>query len=145
MKKAVFFLLGILPVSILFAQKATTTQDTITSYTKIPLGSIRPTGWLLKQLETMRDGSTGHLDELHPKIRDYNGWLGFEGDGWEETPYWLDGAVPLAYLLNDAGLKTKIIRYINWTLKENSKKITKKKSTSKTTPKSKVKSQKKKS
>lgn len=116
MKKAVFFLLGILPVSILFAQKATTTQDTITSYTKIPLGSIRPTGWLLKQLETMRDGSTGHLDELHPKIRDYNGWLGFEGDGWEETPYWLDGAVPLAYLLDDAGLKAKIIRYINWTL-----------------------------
>lgn len=90
--------------------------DTITSYTPLPLGSIKPNGWLLMQLQTMRDGATGHLDELHDKIKIDNGWLGFTGDGWEETPYWLDGAVPLAYLLDDATLKAKVIRYINWTL-----------------------------
>jgi len=85
-------------------------------YTEIPLGTIRPTGWLRDQLETMRDGTTGHLDEVYWKLKNDNGWLGGKGDGWEETPYWLDGAVPLAYLLDDATLKAKVLKYINWTI-----------------------------
>lgn len=85
-------------------------------YHEIPLGHIKPTGWLLHQLKIMRDGSTGHLDEIYGKLRDDNGWLGGKGDGWEETPYWLDGIVPLAYLLDDAQLKSKVLKYINWTL-----------------------------
>jgi len=85
-------------------------------YTDLPLGAIRPTGWLRDQLEIMRDGTTGHLDEVYAKIKNDNGWLGGKGDGWEETPYWLDGAVPLAYLLNDAVLKAKVLKYINWTI-----------------------------
>lgn len=116
MRKAGFFLLGILSLSAPPNSGAATFQDSVVTYTGIPLGSIKPRGWLLDQLQTMRDGSTGRLDDMHPKIRDNNGWLGLEGDGWEETPYWLDGAVPLTYLLDDANMKAKIIRYINWTL-----------------------------
>jgi DUF1680 family protein len=86
-------------------------------YQELPLGSIKPKGWLLQQLQIMRNGSTGHLDEVHAKIATDNGWLGGKGDGWEETQYWLDGAVPLAYLLDDAALKTKVLKYIEWTLK----------------------------
>ena len=86
------------------------------AYGEIPLGHIKPKGWLLHQLEIMRDGSTGHLDEIHPKLKNDNGWLGGKGDGWEETPYWLDGAVPLAYLLDDPQLKSKVLKYIQWTL-----------------------------
>lgn len=86
------------------------------AYQELPLGTVKPRGWLLHQLQIMRDGSSGHLDEVHNKIKNDNGWLGGKGDGWEETPYWLDGAVPLAYLLDDAALKQKVLRYINWTL-----------------------------
>jgi len=85
-------------------------------YFELPVGSVKPQGWLLHQLEIMRDGSTGHLDDLHQKLANDNGWLGGNGDGWEETPYWLDGAVPLAYLLDDEKLKARVERYINWTL-----------------------------
>jgi len=85
-------------------------------YAEVPLGSIKPMGWLRDQLEIMRDGSTGHLDEVYAKLKNDNGWLGGKGDGWEETPYWLDGAVPLAYLLDDAQLKAKVLKYINWTI-----------------------------
>ncbi|WP_295117806.1 beta-L-arabinofuranosidase domain-containing protein [uncultured Chitinophaga sp.] len=85
-------------------------------YEPLPLGAVKPAGWLLDQLQIMRQGATGHLDEYYWKVRDNNGWLGGKGDGWEETPYWLDGAVPLAYQLNDAALKQKVLRYINWTL-----------------------------
>lgn len=85
-------------------------------YQELPLSAIKPRGWLQQQLQIMSKGSSGHLDEVHPKIAKDNGWLGGKGDGWEETPYWLDGAVPLAYLLNDPALKDKVLRYINWTL-----------------------------
>ncbi|MFI5162978.1 MAG: beta-L-arabinofuranosidase domain-containing protein [Sphingobacteriales bacterium] len=85
-------------------------------YTDMSLGAIHPTGWLRDQLGSMRDGTTGHLDEVYAKLKNDNGWLGGKGDGWEETPYWLDGAVPLAYLLDDATLKAKVLKYINWTI-----------------------------
>ena len=85
-------------------------------YKELPVNAVTPKGWLLNQLKIMRDGTTGHLDEVHNKIKNDNGWLGGKGDGWEETPYWLDGAVPLAYLLDDKDLKEKVLRYINWTL-----------------------------
>lgn len=64
----------------------------------------------------MREGSTGHLDEVHNKIKHDNGWLGGKGDNWEETPYWLDGAVPLAYLLDDKKLEEKVLKYVNWSI-----------------------------
>ncbi len=79
-------------------------------------GAVKPAGWLLHQLQIMRDGTTGHLDEVYEKIKNSNGWLGGTGDGWEETPYWLDGAVPLAWLLADKPLQEKVLKYINWTL-----------------------------
>jgi hypothetical protein len=33
-----------------------------------PLGSIQPKGWLLNQLERMRDSLTGHLKEFYPEV-----------------------------------------------------------------------------
>ncbi|MFD2936247.1 beta-L-arabinofuranosidase domain-containing protein [Spirosoma flavum] len=102
------------------AQKSTHTNSRAPlapqKYSELPLGAIKPNGWLHHQLEVMRDGATGHLDEFYPKIKDDNGWLGGKGDGWEETPYWLDGAVPLAYLLDDKPLKAKVLKYINWSI-----------------------------
>src|SRR5665647_1086922 len=53
-------------------------------YTELPPGAIRPDGWLLHQLQIMRDGTTGHLDEMYEKVKNSNGWLGGTGDGWEE-------------------------------------------------------------
>ncbi len=71
-------------------------------YLELPLGAIRPRGWLLVQLERQRDGLTGDLDARYPKVvGPRNGWLGGDGDGWERGPYWLDGLLPLAYLLKD--------------------------------------------
>ncbi|KAA2243174.1 hypothetical protein F0L74_11710 [Chitinophaga agrisoli] len=93
-------------------------QTTYTApvYQELPLGAIKPEGWLRNQLLIMRKGTSGHLDEIYAKVKDDNGWLGGKGDGWEETPYWLDGALPLAYLLDDKTLQEKVLRYVHWTL-----------------------------
>ena len=88
----------------------------LSKYRELPLGAIKPEGWLQQQLVIMKNGATGHLDEYYPKLKNDNGWLGGKGDGWEETPYWLDGAVPLAYLLDDKALQDKVLKYINWSL-----------------------------
>ncbi|MVT12379.1 hypothetical protein GO493_29265 [Chitinophaga sp. ysch24] len=86
------------------------------AYEALPLGAVKPMGWLRNQLRIMRNGSSGHLDEVYAKVKNDNGWLGGQGDGWEETPYWLDGALPLAYLLDDKPLQEKVLKYVNWTL-----------------------------
>ena len=87
-------------------------------FTALPLRAIKPKGMLLKMLELQRDGLTGHLDSIYKVVcGDNNGWLGGTGDGWERGPYWIDGLVPLAYLLDDAALKAKAQKWIEWSIK----------------------------
>jgi hypothetical protein len=86
------------------------------AFTSLPLGSIRPTGWLRGQLRIQADGLTGHLDATWPDVGPNSGWLGGTGESWERGPYYLDGLLPLAYLLDDPRLKAKAQKYVEWTL-----------------------------
>ena len=82
----------------------------------LPLGAVRPTGWLRRQLEIQATGLGGHLDETWDDVGPNSGWLGGTGESWERGPYFLDGLIPLAYLLDDDRLKAKAQKYIEWTL-----------------------------
>ena len=87
-------------------------------YMELPLGSIKAKGWLLEMLERQRDGASSQMDTLYPEVMgERNGWLGGDGDQWERGPYWIDGLLPLAYILDDDNLKRKIQPWIEWTLK----------------------------
>ena len=87
------------------------------SYSALPLGTIKPKGMLLKMLEIQRDGLTGVLDSLYSVVcGSNNGWLGGTGDGWERGPYWLDGLVPLSYILDDKELQKKAQKWIEWSI-----------------------------
>jgi uncharacterized protein len=83
----------------------------------LPLGSIKPKGWLYKQLKLQAEGLTGHLDEFWPSVGKDSGWLGGNGESWERGPYYLDGLLPLAHLLEDRALIIKAERWIEWTLR----------------------------
>jgi hypothetical protein len=86
-------------------------------YMELPIGSIKAKGWLQEMLERQRSGATGHMDKLYPLVMgERNGWLGGDGDQWERGPYWIDGLLPLAYLLDDKELKAKVQPWIEWTL-----------------------------
>jgi hypothetical protein len=73
---------------------------------------IKPRGWLKRQLRIQADGLSGNLDKIWPDVRDSK-WLGGGRDGWERAPYWLDGFIPLAYLLDDEDLKGRAEKYVN--------------------------------
>ncbi|HBB92006.1 MAG: hypothetical protein A2X22_10700 [Bacteroidetes bacterium GWF2_49_14] len=75
-----------------------------TPYIKLPVGTVKPQGWLLKQLELQADGYFGHLEEISQfLIKENNSWLSADGSGdhgWEEVPYWLKGYSNLAKILD---------------------------------------------
>ncbi len=76
---------------------------------KLPIGSIRPGGWLKKMLELEREGMTGRLSEVSPWLDTAkSAWASPEGKGargWEELPYWLRGFGDLGYVLGDTALQ----------------------------------------
>jgi len=86
------------------------------AFTLLPLGSVTPAGWLRQQLRIQAGGLSGHLDETWADVGPNSGWLGGAGESWERGPYFLDGLIPLAWLLDDARLKAKAQRFIDWTL-----------------------------
>ncbi len=82
------------------------------AFQPLPLGRIKPAGWLKSQLQIQAAGLSGHLDEFWPDIKD-SAWVGGKAEGWERVPYWLDGMVPLAYLLDDPALEAKVKRFVD--------------------------------
>ena len=88
----------------------------VEAFAPLPLGAVRPGGWLKRQLQIQADGLTGHLDEFWADVGNNSGWLGGTGESWERGPYFVDGLVPLAYLLQDQRLIAKARPWIEWTL-----------------------------
>lgn len=108
------FLIAALLASSLPAANRAPLKDT--PYTLLPLGSVKPSGWLARQLRIQAGGLTGHLEEFWPDLGPQSAWLGGAGEGWERGPYYLDGLVPLAYLLDDPVLIERVRKWVNWTI-----------------------------
>ena len=73
---------------------------------------IKPDGWLKRQLEIQAEGLSGNLDKVWRDVRD-SSWIGGTAEGWERVPYWLDGFVPLSYLLDNEDMKARAKKYID--------------------------------
>lgn len=73
---------------------------------------IKPEGWMKRQLQIQAQGLSGNLHKIWPDIRE-SAWIGGEREGWERVPYWLDGFIPLAYLLEDEEMIATAKKYID--------------------------------
>lgn len=88
------------------------------AFLALPPGAVKPGGWIKDWSETALSGITGHLDEWSPTFGEAWKGKGFkarganeeDGTGWplEQSSYWLDGAVRLAYIMNDTSLIRKV-------------------------------------
>ena len=65
-----------------------------------------------RQLELQAHSLSGNLDKVWPDVRD-SAWIGGNAEGWERVPYWLDGFIPLAYLLEDQDMIARAKKYID--------------------------------
>jgi uncharacterized protein len=81
------------------------------AYIRLPLGAVKPAGWLKSQLEVQAAGLTGNLEDYWPDLLN-SSWHGGNGEAWERGPYYLDGLIPLAYLLEDKNLIDKTKKWI---------------------------------
>jgi len=84
---------------------------------ELPIGAVRPEGWLRHQMELMAQGFSGRLTEISQWCRfDGSAWASPKGEGefgWEELPYWLRGFSALAYVLQDQRLIAEAQRWID--------------------------------
>ena len=55
------------------------------AFRPLPLGSIRPRGWLARQLRIQADGLSGHLDEFWPDVGSSQ-WFGGEAEDGSAPP-----------------------------------------------------------
>lgn len=79
---------------------------------KLPQNNIKVKGWLERQLILQAEGLSGNIQKYFPDLSNDSAWLGGTGEAWERGPYYLDGLVPLAFLLNDKELIQKVYVWI---------------------------------
>lgn len=88
---------------------------------ELPLDCLKPEGWLKAYLEKQVRGLTGHINRSGYPFSTL-GWATKgavrikRGGGWwpyEQTGYWVDGAVRCAHLLRDKALLKEALRPIN--------------------------------
>ena len=72
---------------------------------KLPVGSVKPEGWLLEYFIRQKNGLTGNLGKISAWLdKKDNAWLSQSGEGkwgWEEVPYWLKGYANIGYITED--------------------------------------------
>lgn len=110
---------AMLPLQGAAEERAGQQDRTITPqqvFQPLPLGQVRPSGWLARQLRLQAEGLSGHLFDFWPDVGPNSGWLGGTGESWERGPYYLDGLLPLAVLLRDDRLREICNRFVDWTL-----------------------------
>lgn len=83
---------------------------------KLPVGCVRPEGWVRTQLELLANGFIGRLPEISPWLKfETSAWVSPDGEGengWEEMPYWLKGYTDLGYVLGDSRIVDEATRWV---------------------------------
>ncbi|MEV0400190.1 beta-L-arabinofuranosidase domain-containing protein [Actinoallomurus sp. NPDC050550] len=83
-------------------------------FLKLPPGSVRPKGWLRRQLDLQVEGLNGRMPEVSDYLHyDTNGWVDPSKGGWEELPYWLRGFTDLGIVTGDERVRSLTRRWVD--------------------------------
>ncbi|MBR4661325.1 MAG: glycoside hydrolase family 127 protein [Clostridia bacterium] len=93
--------------------------------TPLPLGAVKPLGWLGEQIRLTVNGYFSHMVDISFFMREDNGWLvpgakespdgnpSYARIAWEEQMYWLRGAYKLALVTGDEKLTAICDKYFD--------------------------------
>jgi len=97
--------------------------QTITSlapkkYLSMPLGTIRPTGWLLDQLMVQTNGLAGHEHEFYDYVAqtDWMGGNSYYSSLEEAGSYWFNAMVPNGVLANNSAINARTSAFLSYVL-----------------------------
>ncbi|KAK7453926.1 hypothetical protein VKT23_011439 [Stygiomarasmius scandens] len=84
----------------------------------LPLGNVRPAGWLYDQLQVQTDGVAGHMHEFYDLVSKSD-WIG--GDSYysyleEAGSYWFNAMVPNGVLVNNSVINKKTQEFLDYVL-----------------------------
>ncbi|KIK63553.1 hypothetical protein GYMLUDRAFT_40596 [Collybiopsis luxurians FD-317 M1] len=84
----------------------------------LPLGDIKPAGWLHDQLQVQTDGLAGHMHEFYDLVSKSD-WIG--GDSYysyleEAGSYWFNAMVPNGVLMNNSIINEKTQEFLEYVL-----------------------------
>lgn len=82
----------------------------------LPLGSIRPEEWLLETMQMQAAGLTRDFARVCPECPESGEWLRGEDGDLTRAMYYLEGVVYLGWTLDDAALKARARRSVEWIL-----------------------------
>ncbi|PFH53444.1 hypothetical protein AMATHDRAFT_137444, partial [Amanita thiersii Skay4041] len=87
-------------------------------YLSLPLGAIKPDGWLMDQLIVQTNGLAGHEHEFYRYVSqtDWVGGTSAYSSLEEAGSYWFNAMVPNAILVNNSVLKQKTLDFLNYVL-----------------------------
>lgn len=82
------------------------------SWKKLFIDEIDLSGIHRDLLKKQGDGLSKHIKEYFSDLSDESAWLGGKGEAWERGPYYIDGLIPLSYLLEDEELISEADKWI---------------------------------
>ncbi|KAK0450414.1 uncharacterized protein EV420DRAFT_753695 [Desarmillaria tabescens] len=87
-------------------------------YLTLPLGEVRPLGWLSDQLDVQTNGMAGHLHDFYNYVKNSD-WIGGSSaySSLEEAgSYWFNGMVPHGVLTSNSEIQAQTYQFLDYVL-----------------------------
>ncbi len=85
-------------------------------FAPLPLGAVKPCGWLEEQLEIQRKAVLETLDARFPGTDGASGWLGGNLKDEQSAVEALAGIAALGYTTGDETLMSLVAKFVRWTI-----------------------------
>ncbi|CAA7269913.1 unnamed protein product [Cyclocybe aegerita] len=87
-------------------------------YLTIPLGKIKPSGWLMDQLKVQTNGLAGHQHEFYAYVSqtDWMGGNSYYSNLEEAGSYWFNAMVPNGILVNHTAINARASEFLSYVL-----------------------------
>lgn len=91
--------------------KAPLTPNTLSP---LPLGSIRPEGWLLEEIRMQAQGITADFAAACPELTESGEWKRAEDGDLTRSIYYMEGILYLGWALDDDAMKQRARAMVDW-------------------------------